>query len=287
MLVADGAWHEQADGTLRFEAAPAPTLTELAALADRIANRLTRMLHRRGLTVREGADAPPPPPPDPLAGCIQIALGLGHRERQGPALETASDEAPRPLSPASPLCAIAQGVNVHAGVVVPAGDRAALERLVRYLLRPALSLKRLSLRDDGAVVYRLQRPDRRGRTALVLTPLELLARLAAILPAPRLALRRQLGVFAAGSPDRRKVMPAPAPRQSCHPTRSAPTRLPWAELLRRVWHLEAMRCERCGGRLRPVAIIQDLAEAERYLRHAGQFTPLPAPARSRDSPAVA
>ena len=46
------------------------------------------------------------------------------------------------------LCAIAQGVNVHAGVVVPAGDRAALERLVRYLLRPALSLKRLSLRED-------------------------------------------------------------------------------------------------------------------------------------------
>ena len=287
MLVADGAWRARADGTLRFEATPAPTLAEVAALADRIARRLTKMLHRRGLTVRGDDDAPPPEAPDPLAGCIQIALGLGHRERQGPALKLASDEPPRPRHVDPPLCAIAQGVNVHAGVVVPAGDRAALERLVRYLLRPPLSLKRLSLRDDGAVVYRLQRPDRRGRTAMVMSPLEFLARLAAILPAPRLALRRQLGVFSSGCPDRRKVMPAPAERQSCHLAKSAPTRIPWAELLRRVWDLDALRCERCGGRMRPVALIQDLAEAERYLRQTGQYTPLPAAARSRGPPAVA
>jgi hypothetical protein len=288
MLVADGAWHEQADGALRFEATPAPTLDEVAALADRIARRLTRMLHRRGLTLREGSDAPPPEPkPDPLAGCIQVALGLGHREWQGKALATASDESPRPQSPDAPLCAIAQGVNVHAGVVVAAGDRAALERLVRYLLRPPLSLKRLSLRDDGAVVYRLQRPDRKGRTALVMAPLEFLARLAAILPAPRLALRRQLGVFSAGSRDRRKVMPAPPPPQSCHPISKAPTRVPWAELLRRVWSLDSLRCERCGGRMQPVAVVLDPAEAERYLRHVGQFTPIQFPTRSRGPPAVA
>jgi hypothetical protein len=96
-----------------------------------------------------------------------------------------------------------------------------------------------------------------------MTPVELLARLAAILPAPRLALRRQLGVFAPGSPDRRKIMPAPATPNGCHPTRGTLTRVPWAELLRRVWHVEALRCEHCGGRLRPVALIQDPAEAER------------------------
>jgi hypothetical protein len=176
------------DGTLRFEGTPPPTLDEVALLAERIARRLTKMFHRRGLTVRPDEAAPPPEAPDPLAGCIQVALGLGHRDWQEPALAIAADEPPRPGPRDPPLCAIAQGVKVHAGVVVPAGDRDALERLVRYLLRPALSLKRLSRRDDDAVVYRLQRPDRRGRTALVMTPLEFLARLAAILPAPRLAL---------------------------------------------------------------------------------------------------
>ncbi len=38
--------------------------------------------------------------------------------------------------------------------------------------------------------------------------------------------------------------------------------------------------------MRPVALILDPAEAERYLRHAGPFTPLPAPARSRGPPAA-
>ena len=46
----------------------------------------------------------------------------------------------------------------------------------------------------------------------VMSPLEFLARMAAILPAPRLALRRQLGLLLRLS-DRRKVMPAPAERQ--------------------------------------------------------------------------
>ena len=63
--------------------------------------------------------------------------------------------------------------------------------------------------------------------------------------------------------------------------------MPWAELLRRVWHIEALRCEHCGGRLRPVAVVQDLAEAERYLRARGEFTPVPGPARSRGPPLVA
>ena len=81
-------------------------------------------------------------------------------------------------------------------------------------------------------------------------------------------------------------MPAPPPK-NCHPTRKAPTRVPWAELLRRVWDLDALRCERCGGRMQPVALVLDPAEAERYLRHTGEFTPLPAPARSRGPPAAA
>ena len=80
-------------------------------------------------------------------------------------------------------------------------------------------------------------------------------------------------------------MPAQPPPQNCHPTSKAPTRIPWAELLRRV-DLDGLRCERCGGRLRPVAVVLDLAAAERYLRARGDFTPLPGPTRSRGPPAA-
>ncbi len=302
LLVADGAWHPQPDGALEFRPTPPPTLAEVATLAERMADRLTTMLRRRGLTVRDDDEPARAAAPDALGSCIQIALGLGYRETDGPALKIAAGEPSLPASRKAPPWAVVQGVNVHAGVEVPAGDRAALERLVRYLLRPPLSLKRLSLREDGVIAYRLQRPDGRGRTILLMTPVEFLSRLTAILPAPRLALRRQLGVFAPGSPDRRKVIPTKAPLKSCHPRSSGdvaepasattpvaklPTRVPWAELLRRVWDLDALRCERCGQRMEPIAIIQDLSEAERYLRHTGQFTPIPLPARSRAPPAAA
>ena len=79
-----GRGTRRADGTLRFETTPAPALAEVAALADRIARRLTKMLHRRGLTVREGAEAPPP--------SHQIRWPAASRLRSGSAI--ASGKAP-------------------------------------------------------------------------------------------------------------------------------------------------------------------------------------------------
>ncbi len=61
----------------------------------------------------------------PLVGCVQLALALGHRERQGRALATVPDEPPPPPSPTAPLMAIVDGGNLHAGVVAHAGDCAA------------------------------------------------------------------------------------------------------------------------------------------------------------------
>lgn len=39
--------------------------------------------------------------------------------------------------------------------------------------------------------------------------------------------------------------------------------------------------------MNPLAVVQDPAEAERYLRHRGDFTAVPFPARARAPPAAA
>jgi hypothetical protein len=55
----------------------------VAVLAGAIADRLTRMLRRRGLLRRDPGDHDRvPPPADALASCIQLALGLGRREKE-------------------------------------------------------------------------------------------------------------------------------------------------------------------------------------------------------------
>jgi hypothetical protein len=52
--------------------------------------------------------------------------------------------------------------DLHANVAVPATDRARLEQLCRYLLRPAVAQDRLRQLDDGRVVLTLRA---RGRMA--------------------------------------------------------------------------------------------------------------------------
>ncbi|MBD3220327.1 IS91 family transposase, partial [bacterium] len=67
---------------------------------------------------------------------------------------------------------------MDASVTIAEWDRQGLERLVRYCARPPLSQERLVRLDDDHLVYRLRKPTVDGRTELILTPLELLDRLA-------------------------------------------------------------------------------------------------------------
>ncbi|MBW2735674.1 MAG: transposase, partial [Deltaproteobacteria bacterium] len=58
-----------------------------------------------------------------------------------------------------------------------ADDRHGLERLLRYILRPAFSQERLSLTTDGRVRYKLRRPWPNGATHLEMEPVAFLRRL--------------------------------------------------------------------------------------------------------------
>ena len=93
-------------------------------------------------------------------------------------------------------CASVAGVSLHANVAVPARDRARLERLCRYVARPPVATERLSRLPDGRLLYRLRRRWRDGTTHLVFAPLELVEKLAALIPPPRFHLVRYHGVLA-------------------------------------------------------------------------------------------
>jgi hypothetical protein len=136
-------------------------------------------------------------------------------------------------------------------------------------------------------------PDRHGKTHLVMTPHQLLARMTALIPSPRLCLRRAFGVLAGGSPLRKRVVPKGAPRNHQHtlhppdekPSASPPTRTPWAELIARSFEgADALRCPNCGTRMAVLAVIRDRKEARRYLDGTGEYAELPAQGRSRAPP---
>ena len=267
-LLPDGVFGVAAD-PLPFHRVAAPTREELAALVVSLRKRLLRLLGRRGL--------------DPEQVDEQVAQGDLLAGWQAAALTGRIIVGPRagwqvcriggqPVAMAprgKGLCADADGVNLHAGVHVPAGQPQRLERLLRYLLRPPLIRERLSLLPDGRVMLRLKRPYADGTEALVLSPHDLIARLCALIPPPRVHLIHYSGVFAPHAAFRRQVVPQKdavadedqrTASQAVAPAERARTKVPrhrrlsWAELMRRTWGLDVLACP-CGGRLRLLGFV--------------------------------
>lgn len=104
---------------------------------------------------------------------------------------------PQP-EPASDNARVAKlhGFSLYAGVAAKAHQRRKLVRLCRYIARPAIAEKRLSLTPTGKVRYELKTPFRNGTTHVIFEPLDFIARLAALVPKPRVNLTRFHGVFA-------------------------------------------------------------------------------------------
>ena len=89
-----------------------------------------------------------------------------------------------------------------------------LERLCRYIARPAISEKRLSLTSTGKVRYEPKTAYKDGTSYVFFTPLDLIGKLAALVPPPRLNLTRFYGFFAPNSKVRAEVTASQRGRNS-------------------------------------------------------------------------
>ena len=167
-----------------------------------------------------------------------------------------------------------------------AEERDKLERLLRYLLRPAVAESRLRLMADGSVLLKTKSKWDDGTTHLVLDPLELLEKLAAIIPRPQVNLVIYHGVLGPNAKWRKRVVaygrPAAEPGEEPEPAGSSPDSYEWAELMRRTFGFDVLTCTKCGGRLKLIALIDQPAVIEKILTHLGLPTegPRPRPARA-------
>ncbi len=168
-----------------------------------------------------------------------------------------------------------EGFSIHAGVCVPARDRIRLERLLRYGLRPPLSTERLSLLAYGRLLYKLKRRWRDGTTHVIHEPMELMERLAALVPPPRFNITRYYGVLAPAATFRPSVVPegeqASPPKHPGCPARietsateeaetkpkrgKRPRNYSWAQFWKRVFEFDVLFCPRCGGKMRVLRAI--------------------------------
>jgi hypothetical protein len=147
----------------------------------------------------------------------------------------------------------------------------------------------VQLNAAGQVEPKLKTPWRDGTTHLVMSPLQFMQRLAALVPRPRLHLIRFHGVLAPSARRRARVVPqGPADEQpradaaavaECEAgqTPARPHRIGWARLLRRVFDIDMQHCPNCGaGELKIIAAILERPVIEKILTHLG-LDPQPPP----------
>jgi hypothetical protein len=178
----------------------------------------------------------------------------------------------------------ANGFSLHAGVSCEGHQKHKRERpggvpLCRYIARPAVAIPRLSLSSTGKVLYTLKTPYRAGTTQVAFEPVDFIARLAALVPKPRVNLTRFHGVLAPNHRWRGLVTPArrgKGVKRITHTEARSPAErhvaMSWAQRLKRVFNIDIEVCSRCGGSVRvivgtPNRCIEDQDVIDRILSH--------------------
>jgi hypothetical protein len=282
VIFLEGVYVDRTEQNLkpRFVKGTPPTDGDIEEVVQKISRRVIRKLLQLGY-LETGIDTPIATGYDPLAddepelartmaASVQQRIAFGKRADQQVRRIGAGfgDEGERP-SLTGARCASVNGFTLHANTQVPAHRRDQLERLIRYTARGAVSLERLEKDAHGDLVYTFSKPWSDGTTGIKLSPLELLEKLAALVPLPRVHLVRYGGCLAPHSKLRATIIPTPRQQsiEASAASRGAP-RWTWAKLLKRVFDLDLATCPRCQrGTLRIIAAITHAQVIHKILRH--------------------
>jgi hypothetical protein len=281
----------------RFIQAEPPRDANITTILQQISHRVIRTLRRLGY-LETGTETPVATGYDPLqdhesvlartmAASVQQRIAFGaragqHVRRLGSGFGY-EGEAPRLTGP---HCASVHGFSLHANTQMPAHRRDQLERLLRYTARGAVSLERLTQDANGDLVYTFTHPWSDGTTGIRLSPVELLEKLAALVPLPHVHLVRYGGCLAPHSHLRGSIVPTPRQQGVSEETDTRLSGWSWARLLQRVFALDMARCPFCQrGTLRLIAVITQGEVIRKILRHLKLSADPPpiAPACSRQA----
>lgn len=281
MLFLDGVYRDVGDGTAgqRFQPVSYPTLMEMNRLTQKIGFRVARYLAKAKLIE---SDAENTYFADGVLGDNEMNTHQGHSiqyriavgQNRGKKVFALSTLPSLPEDKQGEALGKVSGFSLHAGVAAKAYERSKLERLCRYISRPAVSEQRLSLTESGNIRYELKTPYRNGTTHIVFEPLDFISKLAALVPVPKVNLTRYHGIFAphhahraeiVNTIDDKKKMNTQAEDVKSETEKRA--RMTWGERLKRVFDIDIKVCEACGGAVKIIACIEDQNVINQILSH--------------------
>jgi len=275
-------------GKSRFHRINAPNQQELTELVHTISYRVAGFLEREEILERDEENSylnleGDEDPMKQVLGCsVSYRIAIG--PQQGRKVFTLQTIPAWEDDDRFAQVAKVAGFSLHAVVGAQAWERQKLERLCRYISRPAVSEKRLSLTPSGNIRYQLKTPYSDGTTHVIFEPTDFIAKLAALVPKPRVNLTRFHGVFAPNSKYRTGVTPARrgwGNQSSLSKEDKTPEQghqaMTWAQRLKRVSNIDVSICPKCGGEAKVIACIEDQAVIDKILQHIQAKGALPPP----------
>jgi hypothetical protein len=287
MLFLEGAIRENSRGGTTFTRIKIPCHNDMVELVHTISHRIAKYLEKVGLVQRDMENSYLNLPIDDEDSLLQLqGASVSYRIAIGP--QQGQKVFTLQTLPASTKGEYGQlantsGFSLHAGVFANADEPEKLERLCRYISRPAISEQRLSMTQHGKVRYELKTPYRDGTTHVFFDPTDFIGKLAALIPPPRLNLTRFFGVFAPNSNLRAQVTASQrgknSPRlinegdeQSDKPYHARG--MTWAQRLRRVFNIDITECEKYEKHnVSIIACIIDVHVIQKILKHLDKKYP--------------
>lgn len=268
-----GIYTENEVGELSFHHLPGPTLEEIREIAAKIAKKVHRWLKQRMQELQENDEFAEREPL--LAKCyaasIRYLTAMGPKVGQ-PLMRVVegqtqeNDRSERTVA----------GFNLHVSLPIGANDRAGLERQLRYMGRPPLSEERLSKKADGKIVVKLKKSWSDGTSHIVLTPMEFMARLVALIPPPRKNQIRYHGVWAPNARLRSKATPKKAPQEESSEQSSCKAgNKSWAKNMARVFAVDVLKCPKCHSKRQVISWITESQVIKDILNSVGMATAPP------------
>jgi len=156
------------------------------------------------------------------------------------------------------------GFNVHSRV--RAKTKKEAERVGKYMIRPLLSLERLSLDERAAqICYQYGKEPREMER---MDYLEFIARVTSHIPDRGQVTVRYYGLYANAHRGKlkrvsRAAFPLPIVEEELRPIPAKG----WAEMIRKVYEVDPLLCPRCGGQMKVIAFLIDYAVVDRIINH--------------------
>jgi hypothetical protein len=136
----------------------------------------------------------------------------------------------------------------------------------KYMIRPLLSLERLSLDErEDRVAYRY---GKEARETERMDDLEFIARVTSHIPDKGQVTVRYYGLYANAHGGKvKKANAAACPLLIVEEQLRPVPAKGWAEMIRKVYEVDPMICPRCGGQIRVISFLTDWAVVDRIIDH--------------------